>query len=222
VPDSLDFQLMRAKLKAAQDSPLDSVAFFEDSLKERKYLSEAASRYGLVAALIRAQAYTRAAQELQALRKIVRSSPIVDTLAAQLYRATGDNAAALQTYRDAIKIYPGYRALVYDYADTLLRNRQPEEALKLVESRLQYTSSDYHLYKLQAQCYAALSKFLQQHRALAESYYRLGDIPAAIEQLALAQKSGDGDFYQQSSVDARLRELRAIDGDMRKQNRDKR
>jgi len=222
VPDSLEFQLMRAKLKAAQDSPQDSVAFFEDSLKERKYLSEAASRYGLVAALIRVRAYARAAKELQALRKIVRASPIIDSLAAQLYRATGDNAAALQTYRDALKNYPGYRALVYNYADTLLRNRQPEEALKLVESRLQYTSSDHHLYQLQAQCYAALNKFLQQHRALAESYYRLGNIPAAIEQLALAQKSGDGDFYQQSSVDARLRELRAIDADMRRQKGDKR
>ena len=36
-----------------------------------------------------------------------------------------------------------------------------------------------------------------------------GSLPAAIEQLQLAQKSGDGDFYQLSSVDARLRDLRA-------------
>ena len=51
-----------------------------------------------------------------------------------------------------------------------------------------------------------------------------GDItdPAAIEQLVLAQKSGDGDFYQQSSVDARLRELRSVDSEMRKEGRDKR
>ena len=53
VPDNLDFQLIRAKLKAAQDSPQESVAFFEESLKERKYLSDAATRYGLLAALIR-------------------------------------------------------------------------------------------------------------------------------------------------------------------------
>jgi predicted Zn-dependent protease len=38
----------------------------------------------------------------------------------------------------------------------------------------------------------------------------------------LAQKSGDGDFYQQSSVDARLRELRSVDSEMRKEGRDKR
>ncbi len=219
VPDSLEFQLMRAKLKAAQDSPRESVAFFEESLRERKYLSEAASRYGLVAALIRAKAYARASKELQALRKAVRSSPIIDTLAAQLYRAAGDNESALRTYREALKNYPGYRALIYDYADALLRNRQPAEALKLVESRLQYTLSDYRLYQLQAQCYAALDKRLPYHRALAEAHYRRGNIPAAIEQLVLAQKSGDGDFYQQSSVDARLRELRVIDSEMRKETR---
>ncbi|MBI4190866.1 MAG: M48 family metallopeptidase [Betaproteobacteria bacterium] len=222
VPDSLEFQLIRAKLKAPQDSPQESVAFFEESLKERKYLSEAASRYGLVAALMRAKAYSRAREELQALRKTVRTSPIVETLAAQLYGMAGNNAAALQTYREALRNYPGYRALVYDYADALLREGQPEEALKLVESRLQYAMSDYRLYQLQAKSYAALNNYLLQHRALAEYYYRLGNLPAAIEQLVLAQKSGDGDFYQLSSVDARLRELRSLDEENRREARDKR
>ena len=219
VPDSLEFQLMRAKVRAAQESPQESVAFFEESLRERKYLSESASRYGLVTALIRARAYVRATQELQVLRKTVRASPIIDTLTARVYRAAGDNAAALQIYRDALRNFPGYRALIYDYADALLRNRQPEEALKLIESRLQNASSDHQLYLLQAQCYAALNKRLQQHRALAESYYRRGNISSAIEQLVLAQKSADGDFYQQSSVDARLRQLRSLEEEMRKEIR---
>jgi predicted Zn-dependent protease len=34
-------------------------------------------------------------------------------------------------------------------------------------------------------------------------------LPAAIEQLTLARSAGDGDFYQLSVVDARLKELRA-------------
>jgi predicted Zn-dependent protease len=50
---------------------------------------------------------------------------------------------------------------------------------------------------------------LLQHRALAEQYYHMGLLSAAIEQLQLAQRSKDGDFYQMSAVDARLRELRA-------------
>jgi predicted Zn-dependent protease len=221
VPDGLEFQLIRAKLKAALDTPQESVAFFEESLREKKYLSEAASRYGLVAALLRAKSYARARQELQSLRKIVHASPIVETLAGQLSIAAGDMDTAQQLYRTALQNYPGYRALIYDYADLLLRNRQPEAALKVVEARLQNARSDNRLYELQARGYAALDKRTLQHRAQAEAYYRQGDLQGAVEQLALAQKAGDGDFYQQSSVDARLRELRAQLNEQRREREKK-
>ena len=62
---------------------------------------------------------------------------------------------------------------------------------------------------LQAKTYAALGKRLLQHQAQAEVYVLQGSLPAAIEQLQIAQSAGDGDFYQLSAVDARLRELRA-------------
>jgi predicted Zn-dependent protease len=35
-----------------------------------------------------------------------------------------------------------------------------------------------------------------------------GSLPAAIEQLEIARKAGDGDFYELSAVDARMRELK--------------
>ena len=38
---------------------------------------------------------------------------------------------------------------------------------------------------------------------------RQGDLRGAVTQLELATKSGDGDFYQLSVVDARLKELRS-------------
>ena len=219
VPDTLDFQLMRAKVRSLQDSPRDALDFFEDSLGERKYLSETASRYGLVTALLRVKAYGRAGRELAALRKALPDNPTLDALAARYYVASGDIGTALQTYRDSLRSHPGYRALVYDYAELLLTNGQAGEALKLVESRLQYSVSDYHMYQLQAKCYSALGRRMSQHRALAEAYYRMGNVRAAIEQLVMAQKSGDGDFYQQSSVDARLRELRLQDDETRRENR---
>lgn len=218
VADSLEFQLMRAKLRAAQDTPAESVKFFEDSLKERKYLSEVASRFGLVEALARARDYVRAARELQTLRAALPPHPAIESLSARLLAATGDIAGSLRAYREALRNFPGYRALIYNYAESLLRINQPQEALKLIDSRLTNTN-DYKLYQLQARAYAALNKGMQQHRALAEANYRLGNIRAAIEQLLLAQRAGDGDFYLQSSVDARLRELRALDKDNRKDGR---
>jgi predicted Zn-dependent protease len=38
----------------------------------------------------------------------------------------------------------------------------------------------------------------------------------AIEQMDLAAKANDGDFYQQSIVEARLRQLRQMMGDEKK------
>jgi predicted Zn-dependent protease len=48
-----------------------------------------------------------------------------------------------------------------------------------------------------------------QHQAQAEYYALQGSLPAAIEQMQLARAAGDGDFYQLSVVDARLKDLRA-------------
>ena len=56
----------------------------------------------------------------------------------------------------------------------------------------------------------ALKPLLLQGEALkAELYALRGQLVAAIQQLELAQKAGDGDFFEHSQVDARLRELRA-------------
>jgi predicted Zn-dependent protease len=209
--------LIRAKLRAQLDAPRDAVAFFEQSLAERKFLSEAASRYGLVASLMRARNYTRARAELELLRKLAPANPIVDTLACEFgYEANGPEKA-LPCFREALKTYPSYRALVYDYADTLLRTNRPEETLRFVEVRLQVIANDYRLYLLQARAYAALNKRLAQHRAQAEAYARMGNLTGAMEQLRIGLKSGDGDFYQLSSAEARLRELRKLDEELRRE-----
>jgi predicted Zn-dependent protease len=217
VPDSLEFQLIRAKLRASFDAPREALTFFEESLSERKFLSEEASRYGMVVSLLRANNLARARKELQALRKLGRASPVIETLACQVLVSGGEHAAAKACYLQALKTYPNYRALVYDYAETLLQQRQPELALKLVEDRLQYVKEDHRLYLLQARSNAALNRRLAQHRAQGEAYARLGNIPAAVEQFEIALKSGDGDFYQLSATEARLRQLRVQRDEERKE-----
>jgi predicted Zn-dependent protease len=49
---------------------------------------------------------------------------------------------------------------------------------------------------------------MMQHKSLAEAYVAAGNLPLAVEQLQLALNAGNGDFYQMSSIEARLRELR--------------
>jgi predicted Zn-dependent protease len=218
VPDSVDFYLLRAKLRAAEDKPAQAVAFFEDSLREKKYAHEAAQRYGLAAALLRARQFDRAERELAKVRKELPTNAIVENLAAQIELAGGKTDTALAMYRAALRNFPDRRPLIYSYAEALLQNRQNAEALKLLASELLTYPGDAHLYQLQAQGYAAQGKNLLSHHAQAEAYFRLGNVPAAIEQLAIGLKSGDGDFYQMSMVEARLKQLRAMDKENKAQD----
>ena len=217
VPDSLEFQLIRAKLRAQLDSPRDAVSFFEQSLAERKFLSEAASRYGLVVSLMRLREHGRARVELEALRRLVPANPIVETLTCEFGVQAYGAEKTLPCYREALKNFSSYRALIYAYANVLLETNRPQEALRLVEARLQMITDDYRLYLLQARGYAALDRRLSQHRAQAEAYVRMGNLGAAMEQLRIGLKSGDGDFYQVSSAESRLRELRKLDEELRRE-----
>lgn len=212
VQDSLDFQLIRAKLRAENDTPREAVAYFESSLSERKFLSEAATRYGLVASLLRAREFERAKRELVPLRKT--ASPIIENLACRVTDATGDAQQALACYQAARRTYPNQRALFYGHVEQLLRVSQPAEALQLIDARLQLQPDDDRLYRLQAQAYAAQGNRLLQHRAQGEAYARAGQLGAAMEQFQIALKSGQGDFYQLSAIEARLRELRRQQADL--------
>ncbi len=233
VPDSMDFQLVRAKVRPYLDKPADAVKYFDSVLRDRRYTSEAVERYGLINALVLDRKYQRAGQELTRLyetlqsgapnemlenhrlgstirieRKTPPSSPMIETLAARVKLAAGQTAEALDIYEAALKVFPQHRALIYDYADALLRNGRADGALKFIGQQLRFTPNDTRLYTLQAQSYAAVGDNMSQHRAQAEVYARQGEFSAAVEQLQIALKTSSGDFYQNSSIEARLKELR--------------
>ncbi len=221
VPDSLEFQFVRAKLKAQDNSPREAVTEFETQLRDKKYASRAAAHYGLARAQLRAKDYAAAEREVAVLRELKVASPMIEVLAADIKRAQGDIAGALRIYREARQRYQLDIAIIYAQIETLLEDKQPQEALKTANAALQFYPSDATLHGLEARSYAALGKRLQQHRAQAELYAQQGLLTEAIEQLQLAQKAPDGDFFEHSRVDARLRELRVRDAEEKKEKKEK-
>src|SRR5690242_11926790 len=142
VPDSMDFQLVRAKVRPYLEKPADAVKYFDSALRDKRYTNEVVERYGLVNALFEDRKYARANKELAHLYeamtprafgetmedhqlgatiRIQRTTssfgPMIETLAARVKLAAGQTAEALDIYRSAQKKYPQHRALVYDYAD---------------------------------------------------------------------------------------------------------
>ena len=219
VPDSLDFQLVRAKLRAELDPPAQAREFFEQSLAERRFLSESASRYGLATSLVRLKDYAGARKEYATLTRSGRAHAMVDSLGCRIAAAAGETENALSCYQNALRSYPDHRALTYDYAELLLDSRRADAALSVVAQRQRTSGDDAKLYLLQGRAYALQGKRFAQHRATGEAYARRGNVRAAIEQMQIALRSGDGDFYQLSAAEARLRELRKIDEAQRREQK---
>ena len=215
IPDSLNFQLVRTKLIAAQKTAPDAIAYFGDALGEQNFGNPVAQRYGLVSALLRNNEIERAVLELAALRKqaktspMTRNNPMIETLAGQVLRAANNDGDALAFYRAAVRNFPQHRALIYDYAELLLQHQQAETAVKLLTEQLTHHPSDTTLYDLQARAYSLQGKLIEQHQAQAYSYAWQGNLYAAIEQLELAKQAG-GSFYQLSTIESDLRELREM------------
>jgi predicted Zn-dependent protease len=210
VVSSLDFQLVRARLRVQAGQPKDAIGEFERLLREEKYSSETATRYGLAYALLRARDIEGAKRAGVPLNEKQGESPILAGLAASIREQSGDFAGAQEIYRQALLRFPQARSLAYGYADALYATGSHPQALAFLEGRLAGDQSDFKLFGLQAKVYAALGRRVQQRRAQAEYYLLQGQLGAAIEQLQYAQKEKDGDFYELSAVDARLRELRKL------------
>ena len=208
VPDSLDFQLVRALLRSYGGTSREAVAAFDGAIAERKYNSEIAAHYGLVASLLRDQSYDRAKKELATLEKMAPPHPMIDAIAAHVYLDAGDLKQALARFEYALAHYPNKMQFIYDYPDALITAKRPREAAAYVERELARFPGDGRLHRTAAKAYAALGNRMQQHRHLAELYAWQGDLKAAITQLELAVKAGDGDFYLSSVVETRLRALR--------------
>jgi predicted Zn-dependent protease len=233
VPDSINFQLVRAKLRALQGRSGDAVSQFRARLNDKRYSNEAVERYGYILALLRDKKSKEADEQLTVLyslidqdavngtrldnhplgktirieRKGLQAGAMIETLAASVKLANGQFDDAFSIYRSALRIYPQHKALIHSYINALLQNQQIGSALDVINRELQLHSDDITLYQLQARAYAMQNNGMLKHRAQAEAYFRQGFYDAAIEQLQIALRHDSGDFYQMSSIEARLRQM---------------
>jgi predicted Zn-dependent protease len=213
VPSRLDFELVRAKVRATDEDSRSAAQLFETQIREGRYANLTAARFGLVTALLRSGDRARARSEFVKLETSASPHPMVQHLGAEIDMARGDTAGAVARLRHALKQFPNSRPLVYALGDAVLNLGDIPAGLALANEYLALYPDDYRLYALKAHAHAQAGQQLASHRAQAEAYVRQGLVAAAIEQLEAGIKAADGDFYQLSSAEARLRELRASNPD---------
>jgi len=186
------------------------------ALKEKRYSSETAARYALVSALLRARQFREAETEVQKLLADKPVHPMIQQLAARAALAAGNETLALQRYQAGSTAHPGYRPLQFGQIEALLTASRSKDALALVDRQLALYPLDRRLWRLAAQTHAQQGHRLLSHRAQAEAAALSGNLVAAIEQVSLGIKAGDGSFHELSAAEARRREWQEAEKSQRK------
>jgi len=208
--DTLEYHLVRAKLRAeAAPDARDAVRIFSEAVKDGRFANEPGARYGLAIAYLRNGEPRRAEAEIARLRAEKVESSMLDTAAARARLAEGDTAGALALLKASFARFPHRRSVLYAMIGVLNDQGRYDEALAAIAEPLKIYPRDVKLHEARAKAYAGLGKRMQQHQAQAEVSVLQGSLQGAIEQLQLAQATGEGNFYDQSVIDARLKELRA-------------
>ncbi|MBI3897299.1 MAG: M48 family metallopeptidase [Gammaproteobacteria bacterium] len=208
VPDTIEFQLARAKLRAwAADDAAEIARAFAQGIKQESGVAQDAERYGYTIALMRSRRYDEARAEARRLIDRTPQNVSYRMLQAEVEMAAGhmDNGIAL--YGTAYK-RNSYYPLALDYARSLLKVNRAREAEPVIRETLKTRHNDPLLYQLLAQAAGANGKIAESHQALAEHYYLNGNRHAAIEQLQLASHAVNNNFYLQSSIEARMHVIR--------------
>jgi len=207
VPSSEDFMLIQARLASSAGDARD-ILLRERKLYEQAKEPTAGQRYAYVNALIHAREFDEARRVYDGFAAADRNALVV-ALSAELAMADKRWDTAESILSAAVKRFPEDRFLVYRLADTRIQGGHPAQAVSLLQQALGERRDDVRLWSRLAQAQQLLGQTSLYHRAQGEVYAQQGLWAAAVEQLELAQRSGEGDFYTQSAIDARLREVRA-------------
>ncbi len=208
--DSLRYQLARANLMQRRiDQPEDAIRELSLMLEDGRYRSEAATRYGIALAQLRAKRFDDAAESLDYLLKQHPDSLEIVISRADVDRIRGRYSEALRRLRDSLQAYPSSYAVNLAYAETALAASQPKLALNALRRFLDYRDDEPRIYQLLSRAAGDLGQEALGHEYLAEHYYLQGQTRLAALQIETALKQPKLDFFDASRLEARLAALNA-------------
>lgn len=218
--DGLDFHLMHARVRVLQDSStqglMDAGQFFEMQAKTAQEEGRIAAAYGLAFVAHKQHDYARAQKLLNQLIKQVEQSPAQKntlkqssafaSLAIDILMGNKQPDLAAKQALASMQDLPLSRGIAYQYAEALIIANRPQDAAVFLRDQIVLYRQEVRLQNLLAKAYAAEGKQALQHIALAEAYAMEGALPAALQQLDIARRDFDVQYYDLAVIDARERE----------------
>ena len=205
--DDPSFHFVKGKIRVFLQDKKTTKKQLEINVKNKSYISELGERYALAYAYLRNENFNKAQSELEWIKSTKLENPMIDKLNIEILLKKGDINSAYLTIKKALTRYPNYRVFVYELANYYIEIKSIKEAIKLLQSYVLSFKTDPELYKLLAKAYSLNGKQLLQYESLAEAFYYKYNLGEAIVQMDMAVRARDGNFYEKSRVEARLKQL---------------
>ena len=205
--DNQTFHYVKGKLKALLDNREDTKNILEENIKNKIYINEGGERFALAYIYLIDNEFIKSYEQMQWLFDNEQSNPMLSQLYINYLIKTNKVTEAKKIYEQNLNFFPSNRSFIYGLADLYLETQDSEKAIKLLKENEQKFSQDPILYKLFAKGYANQGKKLLQYENLAEAAYYNFNLQEAIMRMDLAIKANDGDFYQKSRVESRLKQF---------------
>ena len=222
VPTSVEFYFIKARARMEQSGNssqmYDLKNTFEGLSKQSSPGKQMEGFYGLALVAQKQGKFDQASGYLQQARNLANSasapgSPIqrqslsLDITASELALARGKGDEALQIAQTTLKAYPQSYAAGAAMMNAYLKLGRTNDAIAWLKARTRLQPNEVVWWTMLSNAYDQAKNVPMRHYALGEKYALEGAWPSAIEQLKIARSSGGADFYQASSIDARLREM---------------
>ena len=205
--DDPSFYFVKGKIKVLLQEKKLIIKQLESNIKNKTYLNELGERYALSYAYLINKDLKGASRELEWIKNKNIQNPMIDQLNIKILLEKGDIEPAYLVIKKALNKYPNYRAFVYELANYLIKKKSIDEAVEFLENYVKIFNSDPEIYKLLAKAYALNGRQVLQYESLSESFYYSYDLQEAIVQMDMAVRARDGNFYEKSRVESRLKQL---------------
>jgi beta-barrel assembly-enhancing protease len=200
--DSQEYALMKAKILVETTEDLEAlIKQLENSLENGKFRDERAVHYGIVQAGLVLKQPEKVISHLKWLQENDSDRVIFRHAEIQLVALQENRKKALELAEKALKVYPKDMLISTKYAQLLLEEKRPEEAVNILKG---LTSKRPDFYRLLAQAHQEAQQMGESHLAMGESYYLNGQTGLAVEQLKQALRLKNLSFYLASRLESRV------------------
>lgn len=125
----------------------------------------------------------------------------------EVERGQFDEAIAIYARMD--RLFPDYRPLILNYANTLILAKRPKDAIEVLEDYDKYHTPDIKYYTYLAQAQAESGNIIESSKANAEVYFLTGETHVAIQLLKdlIRRRNPVPDYYQEEKILSRISQL---------------